>query len=198
MTGLRLRRSLFALMFGCIVGLAGCARPFPERLNWYGHHPALYTMAFLAAAEEAAARSMTGVGYYQHMGDAAYTLSTTGVCNPVTLESYLIRKERGCHLFGGNPAPDCLNVDACVSAHYDPELFSDAAFRRIVTEALQRPCDHLTSPDQVKYWGAPARFGMSANDNWRILLRDGKQVFANSVEFDEPNAILRIRFERGQ
>ncbi|MDP3405848.1 MAG: hypothetical protein Q8S03_14230 [Brevundimonas sp.] len=193
-----LRRSLFALMIGCLVGLAGCARPFPERLNWYGEHPGLYTMAFRAAAEEAVVRSMTGLGYYEHMGDAAYTLVTTGVCTRATLETYLVRKERGCHLLGGLPAPDCLNVDACASAHYDPELFSDPEFRRIVTEALQRPCDHLTSPDQVKYWGAPARFGMSADDNWRILLCEGKQVFATSVEFDEPNAIVRIRFERGR
>ena len=151
--------------------MTGCAKPFPERLNWYGHHPALYTMAFRAAAEEALVRA--------------------------TLDTYLVRKERGCHLMGGSPAPDCLNSRACASFRYDVDLFSNPEFRQIVTAALQRPCDYLTPPNQVTYRDATARFGMSASANWRILQCDGKQVSAKSIQFDDSEAVLRINFERG-
>lgn len=193
----RSRRCFLALSIGCLAAMTGCAKPFPERLNWYGHHPALYTMAFRAAAEEALVRSMTGRGYYDHMGDAAYTLSTTGICNRATLDTYLVRKERGCHLMGGSPAPDCLNARACASFRYDVDLFSDPEFRQIVTAALQRPCDYLTPPNQVTHRDATVRFGMSASANWRILQCDGKQVSAKSIQFDDSEAILRINFERG-
>ena len=194
----RIQKSLLAVSVSCILGLAGCATPFPERLNWYGHHPALYTMAFRAAAEEALVRSMTGRGYYEHMGDAAYTLVTTEICTRATFDTYLVRKERGCYLIGGSPDPDCLNVNACASFRYDADLFSDPAFRQVVTAALQRPCDYLTPPDQVTHWDATARFGMSASANWRILQCDGKQVFATSIVFDETDSILRVRFARGR
>ena len=131
----RSRRCLLTVSIGCLVAMTGCARPFPERLNWYGHHPALYSLALGAAAQEALVRSMSGLGYYEYMGDAAYTLSTTGTCNRETLDTYLVKKERGCFLLGGPPLPDCLNVDACASFRYDVDLFSDPALRDVVTAA---------------------------------------------------------------
>ena len=194
----RPRLCLLAVSIVCIVSMAGCARPFPERLNWYGHHPALYSLALGAAAQEALVRSMTGKGYYEYMGDAAYTLVTTGICNKATLDTYLVRKERGCHLIGPPPIPDCQNVDSCAAYHYDVDLFSDPVLRQVVTAALQRPCDYLTPPAQVTHWDATANFGMAAISNWRILQCDGKQVFATSIVFDETDSILRVRFARGR
>jgi len=193
----RSRRRFLALSIGCLAAMTGCARPFPERLNWYGHHPALYSLALGAAAQEALVRSMSGLGYYEYMGDAAYTLSTTGTCNRETLDTYLVKKERGCFLLGGPPLPDCLNVDACASFRYDVDLFSDPALRDVVTAALQRPCDYLTPPAQVKHWNATANFGMAAISNWRILQCDGKQVFSTSIEFNDADAVVRVRFARG-
>ena len=174
----RSRRCLLTVSIGCLVAMTGCARPFPERLNWYGHHPALYSLALGAAAQEALVRSMSGLGYYEYMGDAAYTLSTTGTCNRETLDTYLVKKERG-------------------SFRYDVDLFSDPALRDVVTAALQRPCDYLTPPAQVKHWDATANFGMAAISNWRILQCDGKQVFSTSIEFNDADAVVRVRFARG-
>jgi hypothetical protein len=175
--------------------LSGCARPFPERLDWYGHHPSLYSMAFRAAAEEALVRSMTGLGYYEHMGDAAYTLIRGGVCDRRALEAYLVRKERACRLIGGPPAPDCANADACASFHYNRELFADPAIRSVVEAALRRPCDFLTRPSEVTHWNAPARFGMSASENWRIFQCNGTGVVGRSIVFDNNDAVLRVNFE---
>ncbi len=180
-----------------LASLAGCAKPFPERLNWYGEHPYLYSMAFGAAAQEALVRSRTGLGYYEHMGDAAFTLSTSGTCDRETIETYLARKERGCFLLNGPPAPDCLNASACASFRYDTALFADPAVRRVVEEALRRPCDFLTPPTQVPNRDATARFGMSAAANWRILQCDGPGVFGHSIAFDDSTAILRVEFTRG-
>ncbi len=142
-------------------------------------------MALQAATEEALVRSMTGKGYYEYMGDAAYTLVTTGICNKATLDTYLVRKERGCHLIGPPRIPDCQNVNSCAAYHYDVDLFSDPALRQVVIAALQRPCDYLTPPDQVTHWDATANFGMTAYGNWRILQCDGNQVFSTSIAFIE-------------
>lgn len=184
-----------ALLIGAGI-VASCARPFPERLNWYGEHPSLYTMAFRAAAEEALVRSLTGQTYYDHMGDAAYTLSTTGICTQATLARYLVEKERGCHLFGGPPPPDCLNANACVSVQYDRGLFADPRIRGVVEDALRRPCEFLTPPSRVRHWDATANFGMTASANWRILQCDGAGVFASSIEFDGEESVLRFEFHR--
>lgn len=180
-----------------VVLSVGCARPFPERLNWYGEHPYLYSMALRAAAEEALVRSMTGRGYYEHMGDAAFTLSVSGVCDRAGLDAYLVRRERGCHLLSGPPAPDCLDANACASFRYDPALFADPAVRRAVEAALRRPCDFLTPPTSVLHRDATARFGMSAGANWRLLQCDGPGVFGQSIAFDDSTAILRVQFKKG-
>lgn len=180
-----------------VAALAGCAKPFPERLNWYGEHPRLYSMAFRAAAEDALVRAMTGRNYYDHMGDAAFTLSTTGICDRATLDTYLVRKERGCHLMGGLPAPDCLDQNACASFHYDLDLFTDPAIRQVVEEALRRPCDFLTPPAAVAHRDATARFGMSASANWRLLQCDGPGVVGSDITFDDSTAVLRLQFKRG-
>ncbi|WP_262422131.1 hypothetical protein [Brevundimonas denitrificans] len=177
--------------------LSGCSRPFPERLNWYGHHPYLYSMAFTAAAEEALVRSMTGRGYYEHMGDAAYTLAAGGTCDRAGLERYLVHKAQGCHLLSGPPAPDCINADSCASFQYDRELFADPAIRQVVEEALRRPCDFLTHPDLVAHRNATARFGMTADANWRIFLCEGPGVFGESIVFDDATEALRVHFRRG-
>jgi hypothetical protein len=189
--------SLRTAVMAAILLISGCATPFPERLNWYGEHPALYTMAFRAAAEEALVKARTGQTYYQHMGDTAYTLSTTGICNRQTLETYIGVKERGCHLFGGLPAQDCLNANACVSSQYDRELFSDPELRRIVEAALRRPCDFLTPPDSVPYKHATVNFGMSVNANWRILQCGGAKVYGSGIVFDDESGTLSLHFSRG-
>lgn len=177
-------------------GATGCATPFPERLNWYGDHPYLYSMALRAAAEESLVRTLSGTGYFDHMGDAAFTLSVSQICDREGYEAYLVRRERGCHLLMGPPAPDCLNADACASFHYDRALFADPAIRRPVEAGLRRPCDFLT-PAQVVHRKATARFGTPADANWRILLCDGEGVVGEQIDFDDDAGVLRVRFRKG-
>jgi hypothetical protein len=190
---------LVTALLACLAlsGATGCATPFPERLNWYGDHPYLYAMALGAAAEESLVRATTGQGYFDYMGDAAFTLSVTQLCDRTGYEAYLVRRERGCHMVMGPHAPDCLEVDACASFRYDRALFADPAIRRPFEAGLRRPCDFLTPPSRVVHHKATARFGMSADANWRILLCDGEGVAGEQIEFDDDAGILRVRFRKG-
>jgi hypothetical protein len=179
-----------------VVVLAGCAKPFPERLNWYGSHPALYTRAFNAAAQDAVAKALTGQNYYDLLGDAAYQLSMDGNCDREKFEAYFFRKTRACFLIGGPPLPDCANANGCAALEYDPELFSDPRIRTAVEAALSNPCQYLTPPDQVKYPTGVARFFMSARDNWRIMLCDSENVHGTNIVFDDQIGVIRMNFVR--
>lgn len=175
----------------------GCAKPFPERLGWYGDHPNLYTRAFDAAAQEAVAKALTGQNYYALMGDAAYQLSMDGVCDRAKFEAYFVHKTRACFLLGGPPLPDCADANACAGMHYDPDLFSDPRIREAVEAALENPCAYLTPPEQVKYPTGVARFFMSADDNWRIMLCGQREVRGAEIVFDSVNRTVRLSFSRG-
>ena len=193
-------RSSIGAAISCVVMsvlAAGCARPFPERLGWYGDHPNLYNRAFDAAAQDAVAKALTGQNYYDLLGDAAYQLSMDGICDSGKFDAYFVRKERACFLLGGPPLPGCANANGCAGMTYDPVLFSDPRIRNAVEAALRDPCDYLTPPGQVKHRTGVARFFMSADDNWRIMLCDREQVHGANIVFDDQTRTVRLVFSRG-
>jgi len=196
---LKLIRVSAAVICGIAVSLVtGCAKPFPERLNWYGSHPALYTRAFDAAATDAVAKALTGQNYYELLGDAAYQLQATDLpCDQAGLEAYFFAKTRACFLTGAGPwFPDCQNEDGCVGLRYDPQLFSDPRIRAAVEAALRDPCSHLTPPDQVKYPTGMTRFFLTARDSWRIMLCERETVRGTDIVFNDEVGEIRMKFVR--
>lgn len=191
------RLSIAAACLAVIGSAAGCAKPFPERLGWYGDHPGLYTRAFDAAAQDAVAKALTGQTYYDLMGDATYQLSMDGVCDSAKFDAYFVRKDRACFLLGGPPLPGCANADGCAGMQYDPVLFSDPRIRAAVEAALRDPCAYLTPPDQVKHRTGVARFFLSADDAWRIMHCDRNPVRGDDIVFDNQSRTVRLSFSRG-
>lgn len=181
------------------VVMVGCTRPFPERLGWYGDHPALYTRAFDAAAQDAVAKALTGQNYYELLGDATYQLSMDNVCDRDKFDAYFFRKTRGCFLLSGSPwFPDCINAEGCAGFRYDPILFSDPRIHSAVEAALRNPCEYLTPPEQVKHRSSVAAFFMTADDNWRIMLCEREQVHGTDIVFDDQAGTIRMKFIRGE
>lgn len=181
-----------------LAALAGCSKPFPERLGWYGDHPNLYSVAFTAAVDEAIVRQRSGLGFYEHMGDAAFTIPMSGgVCSETSLDAYITAKSRGCWVLSGPPLPDCLNAAGCAGFHYDRNLLAKPDIRRAVEAAIARPCEFLTAPDQVPYArNSSTTRGVSAYANWRIMLCDGPGVHGRA-EWDDSEEVVRISFQRG-
>ncbi len=195
----KFQRRLRSALALCLMGLAlsGCAQGFPKRYSWYGHHPALYGMAFSAAATEAVVKEQFGEDYYTHLGDAAYTPGLGGFCNNAQWNNYFVRKNHAaCTFIGQKYDPTCLNINHCAILQFDPALFDSLNARRVVERALADPCSHLTHPDQA---GAnrsePTRLGMSADENWKVLQCSGNRVVGKVIWFDADQGSLLINFE---
>lgn len=183
-----------------VVAMAGCAKPFPERLNWYGNDPMLYSTAFSDAATAAVVHQRTSTEYYAYFGETAYTMMSSvqrAPCDADSLQAFL-RKERSCRLVQRFPDDSCRNANGCMIFRVDADLFSDPALRAVVEQALSRPCESLTQPQQVKYYRHSGQLGMAASESWRLLQCDGAGVFGRDIAYDNTSGIYRVHFYRGE
>lgn len=193
----RRKSSLLTAFVLCgLILLQGCAHHFPQKLHLYGNHPALYTLAFRAAATEALVKDQFGTNYYDHMGDAAYTLPQTQGCDPTLWRNYVELKQQACVLFWGPPSRDCDNAHACVRVQFNRDLVRIGNRRELIERALVNPCAALTPPAIAgRYSTHPTGLGMSASENWTVLQCNGRAVTATVNRFDLDSGVLELVFD---
>ena len=190
------RLVLVAALFLGTVTMGGCARPFPERLGWYGGDPMLYAGALRAAATEALVTQRTGANYYEHFGDSAFTMAVSDTCDPTLLDAYIVQRTRACWVLQRVGGADCADANACAKLVVDKNLLRQPGVRDVIENALRDPCASLTNPASASYPDHASKLGLSASESWRILNCADRRVIAASFSFDAVTSTYTVRLQR--
>jgi hypothetical protein len=186
-------------------GPAGCQKQFPERFGWYANDQGLYSIAFVAAVEEAVIRQRTGLSYFDHMGENARflpdildaELDDLALCNNKTLENYFGNKAVRCSILRRPKYSDCQNSSGCAILRYNPVIFQEETLRQTIVSAISNPCEFLTNPDSLEKPDVSANYGLTPWEAWRIMRCDTSKVVGFDPVFDDDNGILTLRFKEG-
>lgn len=194
-----LNRSVFAAgAIGALLSISGCAQEFPERLNWMGNDPNLYTLAFLAAGTEAFVEAKTGRNYYELLGDKAYNLGGTGPCLEGELQAYLVTQTEYCSVLERAPTQGCSDANQCVRLRISPALLAEPQYIAAVEAALRQPCGSITDWRTLKWGDVSTSLGMAPKHSMRLLHCGNNEVIGTSVVRSADNQFFEVHFERGE
>lgn len=179
-----------------MVAISGCAQQFPERLNWMGNDPNLYTLAFLSAGTEAYVEAKTGRNYYELLGDKAYSLGGTGLCTESGVQAYLVTQTEYCSVLLRAPTENCTDRKQCIRLRISPALLAEPQYIPVVEAALRNPCGSITDWRTLTWGDVGTAIGMSPKHSMRILHCGDNEVIGNSVALSADNQYFEIKFAR--